>query len=266
MPKTMEAELDAVVRVLAQKRWPWRLHATYDETISRALDVFEKVHHEIPITGLNWFFDHAETVGDRSIERIAALGGGIAIQHRMAYQGEYFVQRYGTEAAERTPPIRRILDAGVKCSAGTDATRVASYDPWVGLSWLVTGRTVGGLQLYSQSNVLDRETALRMWTEKTNWFSNSEGEKGRISVGQLADLAVLSSDFFTVPDDEIRQIESVLTLVGGEPVYGVKEFVDIAPAPPPAMPDWSPVAEFGGYDKSMLANVSVGGQGDFGCC
>jgi predicted amidohydrolase YtcJ len=258
MPRSMEVELESVVRVLAERQWPWRLHATYDETISRALDVFEKVHRDIPISGLNWFFDHAETISDRSIERIAALGGGIAIQHRMAYQGEYFVQRYGAEAAERTPPICRILAAGVKTSAGTDATRVASYDPWVGLSWLVTGCTVGGLALYPRSNLLDRETALRMWTEYPTWFSNSEGRSGRIAVGQLADLAVLSADYFTVPDNEIRQIESVLTLVGGEPVFAADEFSELAPPPPPAMPDWSPVTVYGGYEK-----LSVPGM--FGC-
>ena len=99
-----------MVRVLAENRWPWRLHATYDETITRALDVFEKVNKDIPLEGLNWFFDHAETISDRSIDRIAALGGGIATQHRMAYQGEYFVERYGHGVAEATPPIAQ--DAG----------------------------------------------------------------------------------------------------------------------------------------------------------
>src|SRR5215510_15806 len=148
MPSGMEGELETVVRILAQNRWPWRLHATYDETIRRALDVFEKVNEEIPLKGLNWFFDHAETIRDDSIERIARLGGGIAVQHRMAYQGEYFVERYAA-AAERTPPIKRMMDAGVKVSAGTDATRVASYDPWVSLAWLVTGKTLGGLSLYA---------------------------------------------------------------------------------------------------------------------
>jgi hypothetical protein len=126
MPPEMERELEDVVRVLAQNRWPWRLHATYDETISRALDVFEHVNQDIPLAGLNWFFDHAETISDQSIERIAALGGGIAVQHRMAYQGEYFVERYGLGAAEATPPIARMLNAGLKVSAGTDATRVAA--------------------------------------------------------------------------------------------------------------------------------------------
>jgi predicted amidohydrolase YtcJ len=110
MAGEMEGELEEVVRILAQNRWPWRLHATYDETISRALDVFERVNRETPLAGLNWFFDHAETISEHSMDRIAALGGGIAVQHRMAYQGEYFIERYGAQAAEATPPVVRMLE------------------------------------------------------------------------------------------------------------------------------------------------------------
>lgn len=248
MPPTMEEDLEGVVRILAQNRWPWRMHATYDETISRALDVFEKVDQEVPLKGLNWMFDHAETISDRSIERVAALGGGIAVQHRMAYQGEYFVERYGFGAAEATPPVRKILDAGVKTSAGTDATRVASYNPWVSLSWLVTGRTVGGMRLYPQRNCLDRETALRMWTENTTWFSNEEGQKGRIEKGQLADLVVPSKDYFSCSEDEISFLTSELTMVGGKVVWGAGDFARFDESDlPPAMPDWSPVRRFKGF-------------------
>ncbi|OSI20518.1 amidohydrolase [Bradyrhizobium canariense] len=248
MPPEMEGELEDVVRILAQNKWPWRLHATYDETISRALDVFEKVNQDTPLDGLHWFFDHAETISDQSIDRIAALGGGIAVQHRMAYQGEYFVERYGLGAAEATPPVRKIMDKGVKISAGTDATRVASYNPWVSLAWLVTGMTVGGLRIYPQRNCLDRETALRMWTENVTWFSKEEGKKGRIQVGQLADLVVPDRDFFSCADNEIADITSDLTVVGGRVVYGTGEFRALDDtAPPPAMPDWSPVRSFGGY-------------------
>jgi predicted amidohydrolase YtcJ len=248
MPAEMEGELEGVIRILAENRWPWRLHATYDETISRALDVFERVNQDIPLDGLNWFFDHAETISDESIDRIAALGGGIAVQHRMAYQGEYFVERYGHGAAEATPPVAKILRKGVKTSAGTDATRVASYNPWVSLAWLVTGKTVGGMQIYPRQNCLDRETALRMWTENVTWFSNEEGRKGRIQVGQLADLIVPDRDYFACAEDEIADIVSELTLVGGKVVYAASDFskLDDSP-PPPAMPDWSPVRTFGGY-------------------
>jgi len=248
MPHEMEGELEGVVRILAQNKWPWRLHATYDETISRALDVFEKVNQDIPLEGLHWFFDHAETISDQSIDRIAALGGGIAVQHRMAYQGEYFVERYGFGAAEATPPVAKMLAKGVKISAGTDATRVASYNPWVSLAWLVTGRTVGGMQLYPQRNCLDRETALRMWTENVTWFSNEEGKKGRIQVGQLADLIVPDRDFFSCAENEIADTTSLLTVVGGKIVYGVGDFARFDEnVVPPAMPDWSPVRTFGGY-------------------
>jgi hypothetical protein len=248
MPPEMEGELDDVVRILAENKWPWRLHATYDETISRALDVYERVNQDMPLDGLNWFFDHAETISDESIDRIAALGGGIAVQHRMAYQGEYFVERYGRGAAEATPPISRMLKAGLKVSAGTDATRVASYNPWVSLAWLVTGKTVGGLQLYPRRNCLDRETALRMWTEYVTWFSNEEGKKGRIEVGQFADLIVPDRDYFACAEDEIADATSELTMVGGKVVYGAGDFatLDTSP-PPPAMPDWSPVRTFGGF-------------------
>ena len=205
MPPEMEAELEAVIRVLAQNRWPWRLHATYDETISRALSTFEKVNREIPLQGLHWFFDHAETISDQSMDRIAALGGGIAVQHRMAYQGEYFVERYGGAAAEATPPIAKMLSRGIKVSAG-------------------------------------------MWTEQVTWFSNEEGKKGHIAPGQLADLVVSDRDFFACAEEEIADISSVLTIVGGRIVYAAAEFarLDETP-PPPAMPDWSPVRIYGGY-------------------
>ncbi|HEU0306265.1 MAG TPA: amidohydrolase [Lysobacter sp.] len=247
MPDNMEGDLEAVVRILVQNRWPWRMHATYDETIRRALDVFERVNEELPFDGLHWFFDHAETISAESIDRVAALGGGIAVQHRMAYQGEYFVERYGADAAAATPPIARMLGSGARVSAGTDATRVASYNPWVSLAWLVTGKTVGGLALYPQRNRLDRDTALRMWTENVTWFSNEVGRKGRIQEGQLADLIVPDRDFFACPEDEIAGTTSLLTVVGGRVVYAAGRFAAHDRPPPAAMPDWSPVRAYGGY-------------------
>jgi predicted amidohydrolase YtcJ len=262
LPPSMEGDLEPVIRLLAKNKWPWRLHATYNETITRALNVFEKVNHDIPIDKLNWFFDHAETIDDRNIERIAKLGGGIAVQHRMAYQGEYFVARYGPKAAERTPPVRRMMDIGARVGAGTDATRVASYNPWVSLSWLVTGKTLGGLSLYPAGNRLDRDAALRLWTESNSWFSTETGKKGQIKSGQLADLVVLSGDYFSVPDDSIQDITSVLTLLGGNPVYGDAEFKDLAPPLPPPMPDWSPVRTYGGYQPR--ADRAAGPQLAFG--
>jgi len=246
MPAAMEGDLAPVVRLLAENRWPFRLHATYDETIARALDVFEAVDRDVPLDGLHWFIDHAETITPRNIERIARLGGGIAVQHRMAYQGEYFVERYGADAAAATPPVAKMLEMGVPVGAGTDATRVASYNPWVSLHWLVSGRTVGGTTLTPPAGRLDRAAALRLWTEANAWFSSEQGKKGAIKPGQLADLAVLSADYFAVPEAEIPAITSLLTVLGGRVVWGDGDYRDLAPPLPPVLPDWSPVRTFGG--------------------
>ncbi len=253
----MEGELTDVIRLLAENQWSFRLHATYNESISRFLNVFENVNQEIPFEGMHWILDHAETISDRNIERVKALGGGIAIQHRMAYQGEYFIDRYGFDAARHTPPIKKILAMDVPISAGTDGTRVASYNPWVGLYWLVSGKTVGGTPIYHEGNRLDRMDALSLYTTAAAWFSNQEGNKGAIVPGQLADLAVLSEDYFYIPEDRIKHLESVFTIVDGKPVYGSAEFSNLSPPPLPVSPDWSPVKHFGGYhNDSKISFVS----------
>lgn len=245
LPPGMEQDLEPVVRHLVENRWPFRLHATYDESISRMLDVFEKVNRDIPFNGIPWFFDHAETISPRNIERVRALGGGIAIQDRMAFQGEYFVDRYGAKAAEATPPIKRMLAEGVPVGAGTDATRVSSYNPWTSLYWMVSGRTVGGLALHQEG--LPRLTALELFTHGSAWFSSEQGKKGQIKVGQLADVAVLSADFFSVDEEAIKWIESVLTVVGGKVVYGADDFRNLGPLDVPVLPDWSPVVKVPGH-------------------
>ncbi|MBU6957924.1 amidohydrolase [Pseudomonas sp. CVAP len=249
LPQTLEQELEPVVRHLVEQRWPFRLHATYNESITRMLDVFEKVNRDIPFDGLPWFFDHAETITPQNIERVRALGGGIAIQDRMAFQGEYFVDRYGAKAAEHTPPIQRMLAEGIPVGAGTDATRVSSYNPWTSLYWLVSGRTVGGLELYPQG--LNRDTALELYTHGSAWFSSEQGTKGQIKVGQLADLVALSADYFSIDDEAIKWIESVLTVVNGKVVYGSLEFEKLGPPRLPVMPDWSPVVNVPGHWKPL---------------
>ena len=241
----MEHDLEQVIRYLVASKWPFRLHATYNETIDRALTVFEKVNQEISFGNLHWFFDHAETITEKNIERIKALGGGIAIQHRMAYQGEYFVERYGKKSVAHSPPIKSMLKAGIPVGAGTDATRVASYNPWICLFWLVTGKTVAGMSLYPKNNLLSREEALKLWTVANTWFSNEEGLKGEIKENYFADFAVLSEDYFSVSDDDIKAITSVLTVLGGKIVHASDRFSPLAPPLPDPMPDWSPVRYYG---------------------
>src|SRR5258707_15446306 len=257
MAPVMESELKSVIRHLVENRWPFRLHATYDETISRALDVYEEVNREIPFDGLHWFFDHCETISDKSLERVKALGGGIAVQNRMAFQGEYFADRYGKGQAQRTPPIRRMLEFGIPVGAGTDATRVSSYNPYLSLYWLVTGQTLGGLQLYPEANRLDRSEALRLYTVGSTWFSTEEDQKGALVPGQFADLAVLTDDYFSIPEEEIKGLESVLTIVGGNVVYASAEISKLAPPQLPVSPDWSPVKHYGGYQQPDKATVET---------
>jgi predicted amidohydrolase YtcJ len=139
----VQEELAAVTRVITSQQWPIRIHATYDETISRILDVFEPVFKEMGYKS-RWAIDHAETITPRNIARIKAMGGGITVQNRLSFAGEFFAQRYGDEAAASAQPLRAIVDAGIPVGAGTDATRVSTYNPWLSLYWMVTGKTVGG--------------------------------------------------------------------------------------------------------------------------
>ncbi len=252
----MESELKEVVKVLVQNRWPFRIHATYNESITRFLNVFEEVNKEIPFNGLRWFFDHAETISEDNIQRVKKLGGGIAIQDRLAFQGEYFIERYGKDIAENSPPIKKIIEMGVPLGAGTDATRVSTYNPWISLYWLVTGKSVGGTTLRSKNNCPNRMEALRLYTIGSAWFSGEPDKKGSIEVGKFADLSVLSDDYFSTDDEKIKNIESVLTIVGGQVVYAADNFKDLAPQTLPINPSWSPVAIFGGYYNKNSVNFS----------
>ncbi|WP_116788246.1 amidohydrolase [Flavobacterium psychrotrophum] len=246
LPENMEAELEKVVRLLVENRWPFRLHATYNESITRFLNVFEKIDREVPFNGLPWIFDHAETIDERNIERVKKLGGGIAIQSRMAYQGEYFTDRYGAAAAESTPPIKKMLEMEVPVGGGSDATRVSSYNPWVSMYWLTAGKTVGGLQLYTDTR-LSRETALELYTRGSAWFSQEQQKKGDIQTGMFADLAVLDKDYFTVSEEAVKSIEAELTIVDGKIVYAKGDFSSYSPPVIPILPDWSPTKSFNGY-------------------
>lgn len=238
-------DLHEVSTVLVTKNWPLRQHATYGESIELILDVFEQVAREQGRFAPRFAIDHAETVSDRELRRIKAMGGGIAIQDRMAFAGEYFVERYGKEAARHAPPIRKMLEMGIPVGAGTDGTRVSSYNPWPSIYWMVSGKTVGGTQLAAADNRLSREEALRLFTVGSAWMSQEETVKGRIAPGQYADFAILSADYLTVPEEEIKKLESLLTVVDGKVVYAAKPYESLAPPPlPDVRPSWSPVLHF----------------------
>jgi predicted amidohydrolase YtcJ len=248
LPATMENNLKAVIQLLVKNRWPFRLHATYNESIARDLNVIEDINKATPLNGLIWFIDHAETISEENLKRIKALGGGIAIQHRMAYQGEHFIQRYGKKAALTAPPVKRMLELELPVGLGTDGTRVASYNPWIALYWLTSGNTIGNVQVMAKENVLDRTTALKLMTYG-GYSLIKEQAKGKIQKGYFADLVILDKDYFTVPEKAISTISSKLTIVDGKVVYGDKDYSLLAPPVLPVIPSWSPVKFYGGYQQ-----------------
>lgn len=249
LPHNMEQQLKPVIELLVKKRWPFRLHATYNESISRDLTVIEQVNKETPLNGLTWMLDHAETISEENLQRVKALGGGIAIQHRMAYQGESFIRRYGKKAAAGSPPVKRMLELGIPVGLGTDGTRVASYNPWVALFWVTTGKTIGNTQVMDKTKTLSRISALELMTSRGYALIKEEHEKGKIQTGYYADIVILDKDYFTIPDHEIPDIASLLTIVDGRIVYGTLDYQHLAPPAPGVIPSWSPVKYYGGYQR-----------------
>ncbi|MGW2180456.1 amidohydrolase [Streptomyces sp. NPDC001732] len=257
-----EGEFEKAVRLLMENGWGFRLHATYDETIRRDLAVFEKLAAEgLFPAGNRWLFDHAETVSAESLDRISALGGAMSVQNRLSFQGEAFLRRYGPGAAADAPPIRAMLDRGLTVGAGTDATRVSTYNPWVALHWLVSGRSVGDLTLRPPTNRVDRQTALSMFTHTGAKLTGEDEVKGVLKPGCYGDLAVLSDDYFTVAEPEIAGIESLLTVTGGRIVYAAAEYEGLDEELPP-VPAWSPVARFGGYQASRRTPLTGARQAE----
>lgn len=254
--KHWDRQLLAVTRHLLRQRWPLRIHATYDESVNNILNVFEEAHALEVAEGrdgfgaVRWAFDHGETLQRATIARIKALGGGIAMQARMAYAGEYFLERYGREATDNAPPLRDVIEAGVPLGLGTDGTRVASYNPWPALYWATTGRSVGGTELHGPRHRLSREEALFHYTVGSAWFSQEEVLKGRIKPGQYADFALLNAPYLKVADDDLKAIEAELTVMNGQPVYGAGDFAGLVAPLPEIEPSWSPVRDYGGYQRA----------------
>jgi len=248
LPETMEGELEAVVSLLVKNRWPFRLHATYGESIDRDLAVIEKVNAKTPLNGLRFIVDHGETITDAQLARIKKLGGGVAVQDRMHFQGEAYWKRYG-EQTRQMPPIRKMLDMKLPVGLGTDGTRVSSYNPWPSLYWAVTGKTAGGMPIWQGKDVPTRYEALQLMTTGSAWMSGEEAVKGKLQAGQYADFVVLPQDYFTVDAEKIKRLESLLTVVNGKVVYGAGSYAPLAPQLPPVSPAWSPVAAYGGYQN-----------------
>jgi len=244
----MEADLEPIIRLFVKNRWPFRLHATYGESIDRMLNVFEKVNKETPFNGLRWLFDHAETITPQQLERVKKLNGGIAVQFRMYFQGEIFEKQYGAPQTQ-LPPIQKMLEMGIPVGMGTDATRISTFNPWMAMHWLLTGKTIGGMQFWPKGTELDKFSALKLYTSGSAWVSGEENVKGKLVEGMYADFSILSQDYFAVGADAVRNIESDLTVVNGKVVYAAGDFKKYDLPAIPVLPEWSPVKYYGGYQK-----------------
>jgi predicted amidohydrolase YtcJ len=244
----METDLEPIIRLLVKNRWPFRLHATYGESIDRMLNVFEKVNKDIPFNGLRWFFDHAETITDAELARVKALGGGVAVQFRMYYQGELYTKMYG-QPKTQLPPIKKMLAMGIPVGMGTDAPRISTYNPWMALHWLLTGQTIGGAQFWPKDQVLDKFTALKLYTSGSAWCSGEQDVKGKLVKGMYADMVILSNDYFTATTTDVKKITSIMTVVNGKIVYAAGPYQNQCPPIARAIPEWSPINYFGAYQK-----------------
>ncbi|WP_419756418.1 amidohydrolase [Brevundimonas sp.] len=246
-PDTMQRFVEEDVSRLIARRIPFRMHISYNENITPFLDALERVNETVPIDGLRWSLEHAETISPENIERVRRLGGGIALDAKMALHADGFIKTHGREAALQTPRLRMLVDSGIPLAMTTDAFRAATFNPWVGISWMVTGKSVSGSQALADDNRLTRAEALRLFTRGGAWFMNAEAELGAIAPGNLADFAILDRDYFSVPEDEIEAISSVLTVMDGRVVFGAEDYGDLTPALPAALPAWSPSNHFGSY-------------------
>ncbi|RBL92439.1 amidohydrolase [Chitinophaga flava] len=246
---SMRLYIEEDVAKLVKKRIPFRMHISYNENITPFLDALEDVNRKTSLDGLRWSIEHAETITPENIARVKKLGGGIALDGKMALHGDGFIKTYSREKALQTPRLRLLVDSDIPLAMTTDAFRASSFNPWTNISWMITGKSVSGSEMLAKNNRLTRAEALKLFTIGPAWFEHQEDENGRIAPGYLADFALLNKDFFTISDNEIKSVSSVLTIVDGRVVFGAQEFSNLSPKLPETIPSWSPVKYFGGYYK-----------------
>jgi predicted amidohydrolase YtcJ len=225
-----DADKEAFYRVAlwaATEGMTLTVHWNNDRSVHHLLDVLERVNREVPIAGLRWSIAHLHDASDVSLQRMKALGVGWLIQDGMYFSAPSYIAERGPAQMRRTPPIVSALRLALPVGGGTDANRVMIPNPFVSLRWMLDGRTVDGIATRGAEEIPTREQALRIYTEGSAWFAHGEGRRGRLLPGMLADLAVLSEDYFAVPVLRIAQIESLMTLVGGKIVYAAGPFSDL---------------------------------------
>ena len=206
------APFEDAYRQIAERGWPVRQHSISAAENEAHISAFEAVDSVVPIAAMRWAVEHVFSIGADHIRRLGQVGAGATVQNQ-----QYLLGGSG-------PPYRDLLDSGIALSAGTDASAISPMSPWISLYHMVTGRDAAG-RLVNSGQQITRMEALRIYTNGGAFHTFDEEELGSIEVGKLADLVVLSDDYLSVPDEEIRTLSSVLTLVGGEIVHSAAELV-----------------------------------------
>jgi predicted amidohydrolase YtcJ len=222
-----EADKEAFYRVArwaADQGLTLTVHWNNDRSVHHLLDVFERVNREMPIAPLRWSIAHLHDASDASLQRMKALGVGWLMQDGLYFAATSYIAERGEAQMQRSPPIGSALRLGLTVGGGTDANRVMIENPFVSLRWMLDGLTVDGVETRGPKEIPSREQALRIYTEGSAWFAHDENRRGRLMPGMLADLAVLSDDYFTVSVSDIVKIKSLLTMVGGQIVYASGPF------------------------------------------
>jgi predicted amidohydrolase YtcJ len=203
------------------------VHWNNDRSVHHLLGVLERVNREVPIAKLRWSIAHLHDASDASLQRMKALGVGWLMQDGLYFSAPSYIAERGPAQMRRTPPIVSALRLALPVGGGTDANRVMIPNPFVSLRWMLDGRTVDGIATRGTEQIPNRDEALRIYTEGSAWFAHDESRRGRLLPGMLADLAVLSEDYFSVPLLRIAQIESLMTVVGGRVVYAAGPFSNL---------------------------------------
>jgi predicted amidohydrolase YtcJ len=222
-----EADKEAFYRVArwaADQGLTLTVHWNNDRSVHHLLDVFERVNREVPIAPLRWSIAHLHDASDASLQRMKALGVGWLMQDGLYFAATSYIAERGEAQMQRSPPIGSALQLGLTVGGGTDANRVMIENPFVSLRWMLDGLTVDGVETRGPKEIPSREQALRIYTEGSAWFAHDENRRGRLMPGMLADLAVLSDDYFSVSISDIAKIRSQLTMVGGQIVYASGPF------------------------------------------
>ena len=193
--------------IAAEHGWLIHQHSVNVQELDTHTTAFERVNEIIAIADLHWNLSHVQEIDEGILERLKAIGAGVAVQNHY-YHGSFPMGDVG-------PPYRLILDSGAHMSAGSDG---GPFSPWISIYHMTTGMTSYGDPILADQ-AITRMEALRAWTLGSAWDAHSEDDLGSIEPGKLADIVVLSEDYLAVPDEALRGLKSVLTLIGGEIVY-----------------------------------------------